>query len=330
MSAGAMRSLGTGGLMAAYALALGANNLEVGIIAALPFITQVMRLPAVLLVELFRARKALGWPAFALMQLVWLPIGLVPLLLDTPGKLAVFLMIAFLGVHGTLNSLWVTTSNTWMRDLIPPAQLASYFGRRLAMVTIAISVIGPGRRLFRPMVGEHCSARRGGFRLFVPARWRGRRLRNLRRVCDVPGHRAHDAPVGPIQSVPGANAAGAAAGSQLFPAHQVPVRVEPDLQPGDTLLRHLYAEGHWPLAAGGHGLDRVGPDCPTCSSSGCGGVSRTGWGAKRCYPCRRHFTCWSSSAGCSPSIPSVIFSPCPCWWRCICWAGPRRPESRSR
>ena len=142
MSAGAMRSLGTGGLMAAYALALGANNLEVGIIAALPFLTQVMRLPAVLLVELFRARKALGWPAFALMQLVWLPIGLVPLLLDTPGKLAVFLVIAFLGVHGTLNALWVTTSNTWMRDLVPPDRLASYFGRRLAMVTIAISVIG--------------------------------------------------------------------------------------------------------------------------------------------------------------------------------------------
>ena len=142
MSAGAMRSLGTGGLMAAYALALGANNLEVGIIAALPFITQVMRLPAVLLVEAFRRRKGLGWPAFALMQLVWLPIGLVPFLLDTPGKLAVFLVIAFLGVHGALNSLWVTTTNTWLRDLVPPDLLASYFGRRLAMVTIAISIIG--------------------------------------------------------------------------------------------------------------------------------------------------------------------------------------------
>ncbi len=142
MSAGGMRSLGTGGLMAAYALALGANNLEVGIIAALPFITQVMRLPAVLLVEVFRSRKALGWPAFALMQLVWLPIGLVPLVLDTPGKTAVFLVIVCLGVHGALNSLWVTTSNTWLRDLVPPDQLASYFGRRLAMVTIAISAIG--------------------------------------------------------------------------------------------------------------------------------------------------------------------------------------------
>jgi hypothetical protein len=35
-----MFSLGSGSFMAAYALALGANNLQVGILAALPFIAQ--------------------------------------------------------------------------------------------------------------------------------------------------------------------------------------------------------------------------------------------------------------------------------------------------
>ena len=142
MAAGAMFSLGSGGLMAAYALALGANNLQVGVIAALPFIAQVMRLPAILLVERFRVRKALGWPAFVAMQLVWLPVGLVPFFLDTPGQLAVSLVIIFLGARGVFASLWVTTSNTWLRDLIPPDSLASSFGRRLAMVTIATSVVG--------------------------------------------------------------------------------------------------------------------------------------------------------------------------------------------
>ena len=43
--------------MAAYALALGANNLQVGILAALPFITQLARLPAILLVERIRRPK---------------------------------------------------------------------------------------------------------------------------------------------------------------------------------------------------------------------------------------------------------------------------------
>ena len=63
LASGAMFSLGSVGFMAAYALALGANNLEVGILAALPFISQIVRLPSILLLERFRARKALGLPA---------------------------------------------------------------------------------------------------------------------------------------------------------------------------------------------------------------------------------------------------------------------------
>ncbi len=60
---GAMFSLGSGGFMAAYALALGANNFQVGILAALPFITQVAQLPTILAVEHFRVRKAIAIPA---------------------------------------------------------------------------------------------------------------------------------------------------------------------------------------------------------------------------------------------------------------------------
>ena len=45
--AGAMFSLGSGGFMAAYTLALGANNLQMGILAALPPVSQVIPLPAI-------------------------------------------------------------------------------------------------------------------------------------------------------------------------------------------------------------------------------------------------------------------------------------------
>ena len=54
VASGALFSLGSGGFMAAYALALGADTLQVGILAALPFITQVAQLPAVLAVERFQ------------------------------------------------------------------------------------------------------------------------------------------------------------------------------------------------------------------------------------------------------------------------------------
>ena len=126
ISFGAMWGLGSGGMMAAYALALGANNLQVGILAALPFIAQVTRLPAILLVEQFRSRKVVGWPAFAGMQLAWLLIGLVPLIWDTPGNMAVLMAIIFLGVWGILSSTWAVTSITWLRDLVPPDNMASF------------------------------------------------------------------------------------------------------------------------------------------------------------------------------------------------------------
>ena len=142
LASGALFSLGSGGLMAAYALALGANNLEVGILASLPFLSQVVRLPAILLVEKFRARKAVGLPAFVAMQFSWLPIGLVPFLLDTPGKHAVFLVIVFMAVRGIFAPVWVTTSTSWIRDLVPPDGLGSYFGRRLGMVMASMAVVG--------------------------------------------------------------------------------------------------------------------------------------------------------------------------------------------
>ena len=148
LTSGAMFSLGSGGFMAAYALALGANNLEVGILAALPFISQIVRLPAILLLERFRIRKALGVPALILTHISWIPIGAVPFFLDTPGKLAVILVILFLAVRGLFAPVWVTTSTSWIRELVPQRRLADYFGRRLAMVTGAMAVVGLGGSFF--------------------------------------------------------------------------------------------------------------------------------------------------------------------------------------
>ena len=48
--------------MAAYALALGANNLQVGILAALPFVSQVIQAPSILVFEKVKSRNAIGLP----------------------------------------------------------------------------------------------------------------------------------------------------------------------------------------------------------------------------------------------------------------------------
>ena len=148
VAGGAMFSLGSGGFMAAYALALGANNLQVGILAALPPMAQIMQIPAILVIERFRARKAIGLPAWFLAQLMWLPIGAVPFLLDTPGAPAVAAVIALLALRGVFTPVWVTASVNWMRDLVPQELLGSYYSRRLALMTVTVAIVGLGGSFF--------------------------------------------------------------------------------------------------------------------------------------------------------------------------------------
>ena len=141
-------SLGSGGFMAAYALALGANNLQVGLLAALPFLTQVVQLPAILAVERFRLRKAIGIPALIASQLLWIPIGAVPFVLDTPGAPAVSLVIVLMAIRGLFAPVWTTAWTSWLRDLVPQNILGSYHGRRLAVITGIVAAIGIGGSQF--------------------------------------------------------------------------------------------------------------------------------------------------------------------------------------
>ena len=59
-----------GGFLAAFALALGANNLQIGILAAIPFIMQPLQIPTILLVERLKQRKLIAVSAWFLAQLL--------------------------------------------------------------------------------------------------------------------------------------------------------------------------------------------------------------------------------------------------------------------
>ncbi|MDA1036113.1 MAG: MFS transporter, partial [Chloroflexi bacterium] len=143
---GVMFSLGTGGFMAAYALALGANNFQIGILASLPFISQVLQIPGAVLVERYRSRKAINVVLWVFAQSMWVPIGLVPFLVDTPGSLAISLVILFLGIRGIFAPIVSIAWNSWMHDLVPQSILGSYYARRSALVTgvTAVATVAAG------------------------------------------------------------------------------------------------------------------------------------------------------------------------------------------
>ena len=60
----AMGTLTTGVFLAGFMVQLGASNLAIGLLAAVPFSVQFLQLPAVVLVERIRARRAIcAWAA---------------------------------------------------------------------------------------------------------------------------------------------------------------------------------------------------------------------------------------------------------------------------
>jgi hypothetical protein len=89
MAGAGLDGLTSGGFLAAFALALGASNLQIGILTALPFIGQTFQIPAVLLVERLGRRKVVAVPAYFLAQSLWIPIALIPVFLGVPSGAAV-------------------------------------------------------------------------------------------------------------------------------------------------------------------------------------------------------------------------------------------------
>ncbi len=141
-------SITTSGFLTAFALALGANNLQIGILASIPFITQPLQIPAILLVERIRLRKAIALGTYLPAQMLWIPIALVPFFLDVPSAGAISLLLGLLAVRGVLVAICNCAWNGWIRDLIPQQILGSIMGRRLALAAFAGMVFGLAAAFF--------------------------------------------------------------------------------------------------------------------------------------------------------------------------------------
>jgi len=103
-------SITTSGFLAAFALALGASNLQIGILAAIPFITQPMQIPAVLLLERLKQRKVITVATWGLAQGLWIPMALIPIFIGVPSGGAISLLLVLIGVRGILAAV---TSCGW-------------------------------------------------------------------------------------------------------------------------------------------------------------------------------------------------------------------------
>ncbi|MFZ5471871.1 MAG: MFS transporter [Myxococcota bacterium] len=138
MAAEVVTAFAGGAVLTGWALYLGLSPLGVGLLSALPFLSQALQIPSAYLSEALGNRKvcivAVAASRQALLPLVALPF----LPLSQGGKQAVLLTVAgaaaLLGVVG--NHAWVS----WMGALVPRRIRGRYFGRRTALCTLAGTV----------------------------------------------------------------------------------------------------------------------------------------------------------------------------------------------
>ena len=92
----AMGTLTTGVFLVGFAVALGADNFAIGVLAAVPFFAQLLQIPAVLLVERWRVRRDICVFSTAIGRAFLVGAAAAPLI---GGSLGVKVLIASLAIY---------------------------------------------------------------------------------------------------------------------------------------------------------------------------------------------------------------------------------------
>ncbi|MFN7135445.1 MAG: MFS transporter, partial [Myxococcales bacterium] len=140
----AVTAFSGGAVLTAWALYLGCTPWIVGILAAMPYVAQLVQLPAAWITSVAGPRRT-ALLAVTLSRQVLLPLIPLPFLPVSDGvKQSVLVVVALasavLGVIG--NNAWVA----WMGELVPAALRGRYFGRRTALCTFggSLAALGAG------------------------------------------------------------------------------------------------------------------------------------------------------------------------------------------
>lgn len=136
---GGAAALTTGVILTAFALHLGASNVMVGVLASAPFLSQLLQLPTILLVERLRTRKRIA-VITSLIGRLMLGVMAATAFFAGPASLWVFLVAQFVlcGLGAVGSCAW----NAWLRDLAPESRLGQVFSRRTLWLTGISLILG--------------------------------------------------------------------------------------------------------------------------------------------------------------------------------------------
>lgn len=116
-----------GAFLVGMALLLGASNFQIGLLAALPTVTNIFQLTSIWLVRRFNNRRSVTVFSSLLARVPLLLIGFSAIF-DQAGGLNV--LIFFLFFSYLFGSIAGPSWNSWMKDLVPEHRLGTYFSKR--------------------------------------------------------------------------------------------------------------------------------------------------------------------------------------------------------
>lgn len=125
-----------------FALLLGARDLHIGLLAALPSLANLSQLTASFLLERTGKRKPLAVLTAAMSRLVWTGvIGLPFALFGTLRDIRVWVLVAIVGLSSLFAAMNTTFSLSLLADLVPVRLRGRYFGRRnMVMAAVGMSI----------------------------------------------------------------------------------------------------------------------------------------------------------------------------------------------
>ena len=117
MATSVMSTLTGSVFLVAFALTLGASELVIGLLATIPYLSNVIQIPTIYLVEKYRVRRSITMLAAATSRSFLLVIAIIPFVV--PFTLALPLVLIALVLNSLLASMGGCTWNSWMHDLLP-------------------------------------------------------------------------------------------------------------------------------------------------------------------------------------------------------------------
>jgi hypothetical protein len=128
MATEAMSALTGGTFLVAMAILLGASNMQIGVLAALPSFSSLFQLVAVKLLQKYNNRRIISVISNVFARLPLLIIGVLPLIFTKSTSIEVLIFLLFF--HYFFGSVAGANWNSWMKDLVPEKKLGSYFSQR--------------------------------------------------------------------------------------------------------------------------------------------------------------------------------------------------------